>query len=166
MKGSDKKTLTSKISLQKIEFSFLSLDLVREQKVHSGDSLMHSLINSFYLVVVYDPSTLFRCLGSSNEQNSRKFLPTWSLQSPTLGNLNVISNSFCIKTEFCCRKGDPFQGLKLGSCLTLGNELSEETHELTKQEILLGKGTRVEGSRVREPRRTALPCGSQSWVLW
>ena len=26
---------------------------------------------------------------------------------------------------------------------------------LTKQEILLGKGTRVESSRVREPRRTA-----------
>ena len=33
---------------------------------------------------------------------------------------------------------------------------------LTKQGILLGKGTRVESSRVREPRRTALPrdCGS------
>ena len=28
---------------------------------------------------------------------------------------------------FCSRKGDPFQGPKLGSCLTLGNELSEET---------------------------------------
>ena len=55
---------------------------------------------------------------------------------------------------------------KLGSCLTLRNELSEETHVLTKQEILLGKGTRVESSRVREPRRTALPCGSQSRVLW
>ena len=27
----------------------------------------------------------------------------------------------------CCRKVDPFQGPKLGSCLTLGNELSEET---------------------------------------
>ena len=66
----------------------------------------------------------------------------------------------------CCRKADPFQGPKLGSCLTLGNELSEETHVLTKQEILLGKGTRVESSRVREPRRTALPRGSQSWVLW
>ena len=63
---------------------------------------------------------------------------------------------------FCCRKMDPFQGLKLGSCLTLGNELSEETHVLTKQEILLGKGTRVESSRVREPRRTALPRGLQS----
>ena len=57
----------------------------------------------------------------------------------------------------CCRKGDPFQGPKLGFCLILGNELSEETHVLTKQEILLGKGTRVESSRVREPRRTALP---------
>ena len=61
--------------------------------------------------------------------------------------------------EICCRKGDPFQGSKLGSCLTLGNELSEETHVLTKQEILLGKGTRVESSRVREPRRIALPRG-------
>ena len=57
---------------------------------------------------------------------------------------------------------------KLGSCLTLtlGNELSEETHVLTKQDILLGKGTRVESSRIREPRRTALSHGSQSWVLW
>ena len=41
----------------------------------------------------------------------------------------------------CCKKRDPFQGLRMGSCLTLGNELSEETHMLTKQEILLGKGT-------------------------
>ena len=51
----------------------------------------------------------------------------------------------------CCRKGDPFHGPKLGSCLTLGNELSEETPVLTKQEILLGKGAWVENSRVREP---------------
>ena len=58
------------------------------------------------------------------------------------------------------QEGDPFQGPKVGSCLTLGNELSKETHVLTKQEILLGKGTRVESSRVREPRRTALPRGS------
>ena len=64
---------------------------------------------------------------------------------------------------FCCRKGDPFQGRKLGSCLTLGNELSKETHVLTKQEILLGKGTQVESSRLREPRRTALPHDLQSW---
>ena len=70
------------------------------------------------------------------------------------------------RVAICCRKGDPFQGPKLGSCLTLRNESSEETHVLTKQEILLGKGTRVESSRVREPRRTALPHGSQSRILW
>ena len=34
--------------------------------------------------------------------------------------------------------------------------MSEETHVLTKQEILLGKGTRAESRMVREPRRTAL----------
>ena len=39
----------------------------------------------------------------------------------------------------CCRKGDPFWGLKEGSCLTLWNELSKETHRLTKQEIVLGR---------------------------
>ena len=64
------------------------------------------------------------------------------------------------RVTICCRKRDPFQGPKLGSCLTLGNELSEETYVLTKQEILLGKGPRVESSRVRKPR-TALPRGSQ-----
>ena len=42
--------------------------------------------------------------------------------------------------SFCCRKGDPFQGPKLSSYLTLRNELSEETRVLTKQETLLGKG--------------------------
>ena len=40
----------------------------------------------------------------------------------------------------CCRKGDPFQGLKLGSCQRLRNELSKETHVLTKQENFIGKG--------------------------
>ena len=56
---------------------------------------------------------------------------------------------------YCCRKGDPFQGPKLGSCLILGNELSKETHVLTKQDVLLGKGTQEESRRVREPRRVS-----------
>ena len=63
-------------------------------------------------------------------------------------------------------RGDPFQGPKVGSCITHGSELSEETHMLTKQETLLGKGAWAESRRVKEPRRTALPYGSQSWVLW
>ena len=43
------------------------------------------------------------------------------------------------RVAICCRKGDPFQGLKLGSCLTLGNELSEETHA-DKARDFIGKG--------------------------
>ena len=66
----------------------------------------------------------------------------------------------------CYRKGDLFQGLRVGSCLTLGNKLSEESHMLTKQESLLGRGAWAESRRVREPRGTAMPCGSQSRVLW
>lgn len=53
----------------------------------------------------------------------------------------------------CYRKGDPFQGLSVGSCVTFGNELSEEIHVLTKQEPLLLKGAWVESRRMREPRR-------------
>ena len=71
--------------------------------------------------------------------------------------MSVSVKKSLTRVAICCRKGDLFQRLKLGSRLTLGNELSEETHVLTKQEILLGKGARVESSRVRKPRRTALP---------
>ena len=51
----------------------------------------------------------------------------------------------------CCRKG-----ALPGPKTSLRNELSKETHVLTKQEILLGKGTQAESSRVRDPRRTVL----------
>ena len=36
---------------------------------------------------------------------------------------------------------------------------------LTKQETLLRKVARGESRSIREPRRTALPRGSQPWVL-
>ena len=63
-------------------------------------------------------------------------------------------------------RGTPSKGPRVGSCLTLGNEMSEETHVLTKQETLVGRGARVESRREREPRRTAVPRGSHSRVLW
>ena len=49
-------------------------------------------------------------------------------------------------------RGTPSRARKaLESCLTLGNELSKETHVLTKQEALLGRGARAESKKVREP---------------
>ena len=84
-----------------------------------------------------------------------KSVPIWQIKGEKWDTVNYLRSQYC-------RKGDPFQGPKLGSCLTLGNELSKETHLLTKQEILLGKGTQVESSRGREPRGTALSHGLQS----
>ena len=67
---------------------------------------------------------------------------------------------------FELQEGGPLPGPRVGSCLTLRNGLSKETHVLRKQKTLLGKGTQVESRRVREPRRTALPRGSQPRGLW
>ena len=55
----------------------------------------------------------------------------------------------CVSRSQCCRKEDTFQGPRVGSCLTLGKELSKETHMLTKQETLLGRvpGQRAAGLR-------------------
>ena len=46
-----------------------------------------------------------------------------------------------------------FQGPRVDSCLTLGNELSKETHVLTKQKTLLERGAWVgeqQGERTQE----------------
>ena len=103
---------------------------------------------------------LFRLVITFLPRNKR-LLISW-LQSLSA----VILESKKRKSVTVLQEGAPFQGPKLGSCLTLGNELSEETHVLTKQETLSVKGARGESRRVREPRRTALPCGSQCWALW
>ena len=65
----------------------------------------------------------------------------------------------------CGRKADPIQDPGVGSHLTFGNELSKETHVLTKQETLLGRGTQAESNRIKEPRKTSLPYGLQSQVF-
>ena len=51
----------------------------------------------------------------------------------------LLNMLYYLKVLCCHRKRDPFQGLSVGSRLTLGNELSEETHVLTKQKTLLGR---------------------------
>ena len=53
-------------------------------------------------------------------------------------------------------EGDPFQGVRVGSCLRLGNELSEETHVLTKQKTLLGRGAQTESSEQRGKNCSAM----------
>ena len=63
------------------------------------------------------------------------------------------------------QEGIPLSEPEGGLLSNTWNELFKEIHLLTDQETL-GRGTRVEDSRVREHRRTALPRGWQSWILW
>ena len=98
------------------------------------------------------------------------FLVVMILMSLFIFTLRKVSLWFKRQSEFhfsksrCCRKADPFQGPKPGSCLTLGDELSKETRVHQARDFI-GKGTLVENSKVREPRRTALPRGSQGFMV-
>ena len=56
------------------------------------------------------------------------------------------------------------EGGRVGSCLTLRNELSEATHT-DKARDFIGKGYQGRGQEGKEPRRITLPRGSQSQVL-
>ena len=58
------------------------------------------------------------------------------------------------------QEGDPFQGPEPGFSLTFRNELSEQTHVLTKQEILLGKSAQ---GREQDGKGTQENC-SATWL--
>ena len=63
--------------------------------------------------------------------------------APATAPLSLLAGAS--EEAICARllqEGGPLQGPKLGSCLTLGDELSEETHVLTKQEIFLERAPR------------------------
>ena len=62
------------------------------------------------------------------------------------------------------QEGGLLSGPETGLLSNTQKWVVQETHVLTNREILLGKGTRVESSRVREPRRIALTRGSRSRV--
>ena len=62
---------------------------------------------------------------------------------------------------FCCRKGDPFQGPRLSSCLTLRNGLSSAD----KARDFIGKGHPSGEQEGKWAQENCLPCGLQSPVL-
>ena len=69
---------------------------------------------------------------------------------------------------FCCRKGDPFQGPRVGSCLTLRNELSKETHMLKARDFI-GKerqGRELQGKGTQEDCSVTWFTASGFMVMW
>lgn len=77
-----------------------------------------------------DASMWDTCAKRPLIRNKGKFLEPQDLPHPSL-----------------LQEGDPFQGPKLGSRLTLRNELPKETHVLTGQETLRGRAPRQRAGR-------------------
>ena len=97
--------------------------------------------------------------GVNNEATHRcMYASTWDTcaKGPLMRNKGKFLEPQDLPHPFLLQEGDPFQGPKLGSCLTLRNELPKETHVLTKSETLSARGAQGESWRVREPRRAAL----------
>ena len=66
------------------------------------------------------------------------------------GSRTYTKQSLWNECGICYQNGDSFQGLRVGCCVTLRNELSKETRVLTKQKTLLVRGAWAEGSSIRE----------------
>ena len=77
----------------------------------------------------------------------------------------LLVNSQVMLMWLCCRKGHPFQSPTVGSSNIWEWIVQRDTH-VDKARDFTGRGAWVESSRVREPRRTALPRGSQPQVSW
>ena len=80
---------------------------------------------------------------------------------PSLFTQEVSHTVGEIALSFCCRKGNTFQGPRMGSCLTLGNELSQETHVLTKQELYWEGCPGAGGQKGKETQENC----SATWLM-
>ena len=64
------------------------------------------------------------------------------------------------------QEGGPLPGPTIGLLSNTWKRIVQGDTHANRARDVLGKGTWAESSRVREPRRTALPRNSQSWVSW
>ena len=123
------------------------------------------------------------CLSFTISQSLLKFV---SFESVMLSNNLILCHPFLLlpsifpsirvfssESTLCIKwppsvagKGTPLPGPETGLLSNTQKRIVEGDTCADKARDFIGKGTRVENSRVREPRRTALLCGSQSWVLW
>ena len=84
--------------------------------------------------------------------------------------LTFVSTDFTESKENICiflvlQEGGPLPGPETGLLSNTRKWIVRDTFA-DKPRDFTGKGPRVDSSKVREPRRTALPHGPQSRVLW
>ena len=79
---------------------------------------------------------------------------------------SVVPFSSCPQSLSVLQEGGPFPEPETGLLSNTRKWIVRGDTSADKVRDFIGKGHRVESSRVREPRRTALPRGLQSRVLW
>ena len=87
----------------------------------------------------------------------------WNARRSNQSILKEINLEYSLEV---LQEGGPLPGPETGLLSNTQKWIVRGVTCADKQEILSGKGTQVESSRVREPRRTALSHGLQSQVLW
>ena len=124
----------------------------RWKSPQTWSNIMHSALNNW----LSDPRWNIWLPGVCIRVKLDQFLIQWN----PANNQCIHVSPFLLQIIFyyCYRKGDPSRAWKWALSLTFRNELSKETHMLTKPEILLGSGAGEESWRVRETRRRTLPC--------
>ena len=80
--------------------------------------------------------------------------------------LSWLSVFLQVRVVFMLQERGPLPGPETGLLSNTQKWIVEIDTCADKARDLLGKGTQVESGSIRVPRRTALPCGSQSWVSW
>ena len=74
--------------------------------------------------------------------------------------------AFCVAKSFVVGRGGPLQGPERGLLSNTQKRIVWADMCWQSKRFYWERSTWAESSRVREPRRTALPRGSQSRVLW
>ena len=90
---------------------------------------------------------------------------SWPLSTPS-GQDVSCSEEESHQSRHLLQEGGPLPGPETGLLSNTRKWIVRGDTSAGKARDFMGKGTRVESSRVREPRRTALPHGLQSRVLW
>ena len=104
--------------------------------------IVHGVAKSQTQLSDFHFNTSFNVLFAWNQTFTHLYLPY-----ETLSFLKKMTTSY---SSFYCWKGGPFQGLRVGSRLTLGNKLSKEIHVIKARDFI-GKGSSMKSRRVRNP---------------
>ena len=143
--------------------------MVKERQVRGKGREVNKVFCSLLVGALWQVVHIRRRPGTKGSQLRPLGLVHWQASWPlsTLTSQDVsLSEEESHQSRHLLQEGGPLPGPETGLLsntlkrIVLGDTCADKARDF------IGKGTRVESRRVREPRRTSLPRGSQSGVVW